>query len=91
MKLLSIALGCLFLICSLVSFAMCAIDKSAAKHEKRRIPEKRFFLWALCGGGALGRRRFYNAYPADAFGLGGAESRRHNINVTLWRYYIASQ
>lgn len=51
MKLLSIALGCLILICSLLTFVMCAIDKSAAKHDKRRIPEKRFFLLALCGGG----------------------------------------
>lgn len=52
MKLLSIALGCLFLTFSLLTFAMCAIDKNAARHERRRIPEKRFFLLALCGGGA---------------------------------------
>ncbi len=38
--------------CSLLTFGMCAIDKSAAKHGKSRIPEKRFFLLALCGGGA---------------------------------------
>lgn len=52
MKLLSIALACLFFGCSLVTFAMCAIDKSAAKRERRRIPEKHFFWLALCGGGA---------------------------------------
>ncbi|KAF5045876.1 hypothetical protein DSECCO2_476710 [anaerobic digester metagenome] len=52
MKLLSVILGGLLLACSLLTFAMCAIDKSAARHERRRIPEKRFFLLALCGGGA---------------------------------------
>lgn len=52
MKLLSVVFACLFCGCSLVTFAMCAIDKNAAKRERRRIPEKRFFLLALCGGGA---------------------------------------
>ncbi len=52
MKAFSIALACWFLVCSLLSFLLCAVDKRAAKHEKRRIPEKRFFLLALSGGGA---------------------------------------
>lgn len=51
MKTLSIILSFLFLATSLLNFIMCAIDKSAAKRDARRIPEKRFFLLALCGGG----------------------------------------
>ena len=52
MKLISMLLAGLFLGCSLLTFALCAIDKNAAKRERRRIPEKRFFLLALIGGGA---------------------------------------
>lgn len=52
MKLLAIVLACLFLGCSALTFALCGIDKRAAKCLKRRVPEKRFFLLALCGGGS---------------------------------------
>ncbi|MFV0497682.1 MAG: DUF1294 domain-containing protein [Candidatus Fimivivens sp.] len=52
MKLLSIAVACLYLTFSILTFSLCALDKSAARHKRRRIPEKRFFVLAICGGGA---------------------------------------
>ena len=36
---------------SLLCFIMCAIDKSSAKRNRRRIAERHFFLMALSGGG----------------------------------------
>ena len=40
---------------SVVTFIVYAIDKSAARNDRRRIPEKTLHLLALCGGwpGAL--------------------------------------
>ena len=42
------SLWCLAL--SAFTFFLCHVDKNAARREKRRVPEKRFFLLALCGG-----------------------------------------
>ena len=52
---------CLF--SSLWSLILCGLDKSAAKKGRRRVPEKKFFLLAVLGGGCglwLGMRLFHH-------------------------------
>lgn len=48
-------------VASLVSFAAYGIDKSAARHERRRVPEVRLHAMDLAGGwpgGLVGRHGF---------------------------------
>lgn len=50
-------------IMSLISFAAMGIDKLRAKKHKRRIPEKRLFLYAIlfgATGGTLGMYTFHH-------------------------------
>lgn len=46
---LKIILGYI-LVMSVVAFIVCGIDKSAAQHQKRRVPEKVLFLLSALGG-----------------------------------------
>lgn len=46
---LKIILGCI-LVMSVVAFIVCGIDKFAAQHQKRRVPEKVLFLLSALGG-----------------------------------------
>lgn len=50
MRILFLSAAALCLVLSIITFVLCGIDKSAARHDRWRIPEKRFFLLALCGG-----------------------------------------
>lgn len=38
------------LIMSIVAFSVCGVDKFAAQHQNRRVPEKVLFLLAAAGG-----------------------------------------
>ena len=46
---LKIILGYI-LVMSVVAFIVCGIDKFAAQHQKRRVPEKVLFLLSALGG-----------------------------------------
>ena len=46
---LKIILGYILVI-SVVAFIVCGIDKFAAQHQKRRVPEKVLFLLSALGG-----------------------------------------
>ena len=46
---LKIILGYI-LVMSVVAFIVCGIDKFAAQHQKRRVPEKVLFLQSALGG-----------------------------------------
>ncbi len=35
---------------NIMAFLLSALDKQAAIHHKRRIPEKTLFVWAILGG-----------------------------------------
>lgn len=62
MKLL-IILYLLLILMSLLLFAMMGIDKSRARSQKRRIPERRLFIFAIFGGaigGTIGMYLFHH-------------------------------
>ncbi len=69
--LLLLVLG-MVLVCSLINFIFCAVDKRAAKAGRRRIPERRFFTIALLGGGPglwMGMRCFHHKTLHRSFWL----------------------
>ena len=87
MKLLSLILLAMVGGGSLISFVLCAVDKCAAKAERRRIPEKRFFWVALLGGGPglwLGMRCFHHKTLHRSFWLAAVGTTLLYGAALLW-------
>lgn len=77
--------GCLYLVMSLVTFALYGLDKSRARRGGRRVPERTLHLFELLGGlpGALLAQRVFrhksrkSAYQVVFIGIA-------LLHVALW-------
>ncbi len=84
-----ILLGWILLV-SLVLFCMMGSDKSRAKNNRRRIPEKTLFITAFLGGGlggVIGMRVFHHKTKHNSFVIGMPLLLAVNLGVAfllLW-------
>jgi len=81
MSRLPVAIAALYIVASVITFAMYGMDKSAARNNRRRTPESTLHLIDLCGGwpGAL--------VAQDAF---RHKSRKVEFQVVFWLSVIAN-
>jgi len=76
---------------SLILFVMMGLDKTFAKHDRRRIPEKRLFLFALLGGaigGTAGMRVFRHKTKHWYFAWGFPFIALVQICGVIYYFYI---
>ena len=74
---------------NLLLFFCMAIDKSRARRERWRIPEKTLFMLALLGGacgGLLGMRLFRHKTKKPAFTVGFTALLLVQLAAVLWLY-----
>ena len=90
MRTLIICAALFMLVMSVVLFALMGADKRFARHEMRRVPEKKLFLFALLGGapgGLLGMYAFRHKTKHWYFVLGFWALAAAQLGALAWAAY----